>query len=68
MALLARRIMGESALGFPAGERPGGSRWVTQFMNSIAAQIGGGTSNMQRNVIAEKHLNLPRDIRGPTGG
>jgi hypothetical protein len=34
-------------------------------MNSIAAQIGGGSSNMQRNVIAEKHLSLPRDIRGP---
>jgi len=33
-------------------------------MNSIAAQIGGGTSNMQRNVIAEKRLHLPRDIRG----
>jgi len=40
------------------------SRWVSQFMNSIAAQIGGGTSNMQRNVIAEKRLHLPRDIRG----
>jgi alkylation response protein AidB-like acyl-CoA dehydrogenase len=61
MALAAQKIMGEAAIGAPRENAPGPSRWVSQFMNSIAAQIGGGTSNMQRNVIAERHLGLPRD-------
>jgi alkylation response protein AidB-like acyl-CoA dehydrogenase len=65
MALVAQRIMGDAAIGHLATGAPGASRWLNQFMNSIAAQIGGGSSNMQRNVIAEKHLSLPRDIRGP---
>jgi len=65
IALLAQRIMGGVAIGYPAGGGRGAARWTDQFMNSIAAQIGGGSSNMQRNVIAEKHLGAPRDIRGP---
>jgi len=65
IALAAQRILADHALGTSSPGAPGPSRWVNQFMNSIAAQIGGGTSNMQRNVIAEKHLHLPRDIRGP---
>jgi alkylation response protein AidB-like acyl-CoA dehydrogenase len=64
MALAAQRMLGVHALGTASANAPGPTRWVNQFMNSIAAQIGGGTSNMQRNVIAEKHLGLPRDIRG----
>jgi alkylation response protein AidB-like acyl-CoA dehydrogenase len=41
-------------------------RWVSHYMFSLAAAIAGGTSNVQRNIIGERVLGLPRDPR-PTG-
>jgi alkylation response protein AidB-like acyl-CoA dehydrogenase len=35
--------------------------WVGQFMASLGVAIAGGTANVQRNVIAERGLGLPRD-------
>jgi alkylation response protein AidB-like acyl-CoA dehydrogenase len=40
---------------------PGG--WVTQYMFAIANSIAGGASNIQRNIIGERGLGLPRDQR-----
>lgn len=37
-----------------------GNRWQGAFFNSLAATIGGGTSEIQRNVIATQVLDLPR--------
>jgi len=62
IGLLAQRIMAEHAMAEPTENAPGPGRWVRQYMNSIAAQLGGGTSNMQRNQIAERALGLPRDF------
>ncbi|MDB5447091.1 MAG: acyl-CoA dehydrogenase, partial [Phenylobacterium sp.] len=61
IARIAQMIIGPDAMGSPSADAPGPARWVKQYMNSIAAQIGGGTSNMQRNIIAERGLGLPRD-------
>lgn len=41
-------------------------RWVSHYMFSLAAAIAGGTSNVQRNIIGERLLGLPRDQR-PAG-
>lgn len=40
-------------------------RWVSHYMFSLAATIAGGTSNVQRNIIGERVLGLPRDPRPP---
>ncbi len=40
----------------------GSSRsWLTQYMWSLGIAIAGGTANVQRNVIGERGLGLPRD-------
>jgi alkylation response protein AidB-like acyl-CoA dehydrogenase len=48
-------------------ERPGGGTlagpsWNDGFLFSAALTIGGGTTEVQRNIIAERVLGLPRDV------
>ena len=53
---LAMDVFGPAALerGTGAGE------WGAQFLISHASTIGGGTSEIQRNIIGERVLGLPR--------
>jgi alkylation response protein AidB-like acyl-CoA dehydrogenase len=68
VAKLALDLLGSDALADPAttgrafGMAPKtGAGWVGQFMSSLGVAIAGGTANVQRNVIAERGLGLPRD-------
>ena len=40
---------------------PGAFPWIIGFLFSPALTIGGGTAEVQRNIIAERVLGLPRD-------
>ncbi|MBV8161376.1 MAG: hypothetical protein JO265_10680, partial [Acidimicrobiia bacterium] len=38
----------------------GAGRWAFSFFTSFASTIAGGTSEIQRNIIAERVVGLPR--------
>lgn len=54
--------VGLSMLGGDAAVSEGdGATWIAGFLGNRALSIAGGTSDIQRNVIAERLLGLPRD-------
>jgi alkylation response protein AidB-like acyl-CoA dehydrogenase len=73
IAKLALDLIPDSGLLEPTAEEavmgvgeftPG--RWVSNYMYSLAFAIAGGASNVQRNIIGELVLGLPRDRRPPS--
>jgi alkylation response protein AidB-like acyl-CoA dehydrogenase len=56
--------LGMDLLGADATQvAPGpGETWVGGFLGGRCLTIAGGTSEVQRNVIAERMLGLPRDV------
>jgi len=69
---LALDLLGDDGLLDPittsrAGYRPSDNRsWITQYMYSLGIAVAGGTANIQRNVIGERGLGLPRDRAAET--
>jgi len=68
---LAHDILGADGLVAPVegeyiatGPATAGA-WNARFMSGMAVAIAGGASNIQRNIIAERGLGLPRDLRRP---
>ncbi len=46
---------------------PDGSNWARQVLMTQALTIGGGTTDIQLNIIGERMLGLPRDPEPPAG-
>lgn len=63
IAKLARDIIADDFLDM-GGQR---LKWIERFMISLSMAIAGGTSNIQRNLIGERSLGLPREARGAGG-
>jgi alkylation response protein AidB-like acyl-CoA dehydrogenase len=61
---LAKDLAGAAGMLSDAGPMGADAgMWTHGFLFSPALTIGGGTSVVQRNIIAERVLGLPQDIR-----
>jgi alkylation response protein AidB-like acyl-CoA dehydrogenase len=57
----ALRLLGDRAHLLPAApDAVDGGRWLDGFLFSLAGPIYAGTNEIQRNIIADRVLNLPR--------
>jgi alkylation response protein AidB-like acyl-CoA dehydrogenase len=64
VAAIAADIIGDRALRMPSEEGSGRrnpEQWLNQIFGSLGLSIAGGASNIQRNLIAERGLGLPRE-------
>jgi alkylation response protein AidB-like acyl-CoA dehydrogenase len=66
-AILARRvrdvslaIAGSSAQAWDAGD-DAGDRWAVGCLSTAGISIAGGTDEVQRNIIGERVLGLPKE-------
>ena len=68
MAKLAFDLIGEDGLWAPAVYTSSSATarthrdWITRYMMSLGLSIAGGTADIQRNIIGERALGLPRDF------
>ena len=60
----AMRVLGDAApLWREARDNPGGGRWQRSWLYYRAASIFAGTNEIQRSLIGERTLDLPREPR-----
>jgi alkylation response protein AidB-like acyl-CoA dehydrogenase len=58
---LACEILGPEAVLWVGDEHaPDGAEWPRGYMNSYGFTVGGGTSEIQRNILCERVLGLPK--------
>jgi alkylation response protein AidB-like acyl-CoA dehydrogenase len=63
---LGKRIAGlegQYNTGFMRGATQETGNWTVDFMNSYNWSIAGGSNEIQRNIIAERMLGMPREPR-----
>ncbi len=57
---LAMEVLGADALAWE-GDDADAADWIEQFLRTRANSIEGGTSEIQRNIVGERVLGLPRE-------
>jgi len=56
----AMEVLGPYAALMDDEHAPSGGKWAKQYLGDRAMTIAGGTSEVQRNIIAQRILGLPR--------
>jgi alkylation response protein AidB-like acyl-CoA dehydrogenase len=56
----AMELLGPYAALMDDPHAPSGGRWAKQYLGDRAMTIAGGTSEVQRNIVAQRILGLPR--------
>jgi alkylation response protein AidB-like acyl-CoA dehydrogenase len=56
--VLAMDVLGAAAV--EGGEERVAARWTTGYLTGLSQTIGGGTKDIQRNIIGDRFLGLPR--------
>ena len=67
LQVLALDLLGADATAWTPGDDDA-AEWVTQFLRTRANSIEGGTSEIQRNIVGERVLGLPREPDPFKGG
>ena len=57
----AMDVLGPYAALMNEPRAPFGGRWARQYLGDRSMTIAGGTSEVQRNIVAQRILGLPRD-------
>jgi len=57
---LAIGLLGADAVAWPVDDVEA-EEWIVQFLRTRANSIEGGTSEIQRNIVGERVLGLPRE-------
>jgi alkylation response protein AidB-like acyl-CoA dehydrogenase len=66
LANLASNVIGSGTMIRPSGDGYPTDEWVHSLLWSRALTIQGGTAEVQRNILAERVLGLPRDPKPST--
>lgn len=70
LSALAVDVLGAAGLAYEprgeAAEDDEATTWQIDYMYDLGLIIGGGTSQIQKNIIAERGLGLPREPRVPS--
>jgi alkylation response protein AidB-like acyl-CoA dehydrogenase len=60
---LAMEVLGDGSLAMSDLRGPGSGAMVEDWLNSLSYTIAAGTSQIQRNIIAERLLGLPKELK-----
>ena len=56
----ALALQGANGARFVGDRAVDGGKWQRSYFNSFSATIGGGTSQIQANIVGERVLGLPK--------
>ena len=67
MTAFALELMHSHGVVMDAEHAPVKGVWQTEWLGSVVDRLGGGTDEIMRNVIGERILGLPEDVRVDKG-